>query len=138
MNTSGRVSLAVVLLLFLACSPSAMTPVEIDSNGDACHFCRMTISNPRLALQVLDPGEEPRFFDDIGCAAHELRGQTHPPPNRRVFVADVATGAWMPIESAVLERCAHIETPMASHLVARAKASGEGRCTAVKWREILR
>lgn len=134
----GRLGMTAMVLLLLACSPAPVTPVKIDPSTDTCHSCRMTISNPRLALQILDAGEEPRLFDDIGCAVRELRGETHPPRDRRVFVADMTTGAWMPIESAALEQCSHVDTPMGSHLVARKTASHDARCSAVLWKEILR
>ena len=135
-SASPRLRVSYVLLLFLACSPGAITPVQIDPNADTCHSCRMTISNPRFAVQVLDPGEEPRLYDDIGCALTEVRQSA--PKERVIFVADWKTGAWMPNETAVFERCTHADTPMASHLVAMKTASGDPRCTPVLWKEILR
>jgi copper chaperone NosL len=78
----------------------------------------MTVSNPRLAAQLVGPGEEPRFFDDIGCLAGALRRE--PRPDLTAFVADHRTGAWVPARSAVYTRVERLETPMASHLIAHA------------------
>ncbi len=127
---------ALLFFLLIACAAGAPKPIEIDTKADTCHYCRMTISTPRFALQVHDPGEEPRLFDDIGCALHELRGTAK--KDRTIFVADWKTGAWMRVEDAVLERCTHADTPMASHLVAMKAPSGDTRCTPVAWKDLVR
>ncbi len=103
---------AILAVLLLACAPAG--PVAIDTQNDACHWCRMTISDPRFAAQVLVPGEEPKFFDDLGCLASARR-------QGKIYVADYDTGAWIPAERAHFERCTAIDTPMGSHLIARAK-----------------
>ncbi len=64
-----KVLISIVLVAF-ACALAG--PVEIDPQHDSCHWCRMTISSPRLAAQVVEPGEEPRLFDDLGCLSREL------------------------------------------------------------------
>lgn len=81
----------------------------------------MTVLEPKLASQLVAPGEEPRFFDDLGCLTAYL--PTHPAaPGARVFVADHATGAWVDAGLAVYTRVATIATPMNSHVIAHANA----------------
>ena len=125
-------------LLSMSCAGTPDTPVAVDTNNDACHWCRMTISNPRLVAEVLDPGEEPRLFDDIGCAANEIAKEHQHPRNRRIFVTDYSTGRWLDAQSAVFERCTAIDTPMSSHLVARMARSSDTGCTPVPATEIFR
>lgn len=120
---------ALLAFLVLACAPAG--PVAIDTQHDACLWCRMTISNPRFAAQVLVPGEEPQLFDDLGCLANAR-------PHGQVYVASYETGSWIAAERAHFERCSAIDTPMGSHLIARAKPKPNSGCTQVAAREILR
>ena len=41
---------------------------------DACAHCRMVIVSQATAAQIAAPGEEPRFFDEIGCLRDYLAG----------------------------------------------------------------
>ena len=79
-------NLAVSALVVLAAcgGPTAAVPIE---KGTPCAFCRMTISDPNLAAEIVAPGEEPRMYDDIGCLANDLR-QRPAPAEGRAFVAD--------------------------------------------------
>ncbi len=99
-------------------------PVPID-RGATCASCRMTISNQRLAAEIVAPGEEPRLYDDIGCLVDGIRrgdlrsmGQ-----EATIYVADHRTGAWIKAPDAVYTRVASLDTPMGSHLIAHADAS---------------
>ncbi len=35
---------------------------------DACEHCRMALSTPRFAAQLVGPGARVSYFDDLGCA----------------------------------------------------------------------
>ena len=110
--------LVMALAALVAGCSGAAAPVAIEK-GTPCAFCRMTVSDLHLAGEVVAPGEEPRFYDDIGCLANDLR-QRPASDGARAFVADFATGALLPAESAVYTRVASVPTPMSSHLVAHA------------------
>ena len=60
-----------------ACSSPAAAgdapPAALDTRNETCRSCRMPVSDPRLAAQLAAPGEEPVFFDDIGCLRDFLR-----------------------------------------------------------------
>lgn len=104
------------------CSSNTLRPVAIDTRNDACASCRMAVSNPRLAAEIVTASEEPRIFDDIGCLAAYLR--EHPiAPDAALYVADHRTGEWVPARSALVTRAGAIDTPMGSHLVAHADAA---------------
>jgi copper chaperone NosL len=78
----------------------------------------MSISSSRFAGQIVAPGEEPRFFDDIGCLAKGAAETL--PPGAVAYVADHRTGAWVPARRAVYTRVPGLDTPMGSHLIAHA------------------
>jgi copper chaperone NosL len=119
--------LAVVVTACLAaalagCS-SAVSPADLDVRNDACGHCRMTVSDPRFASQIVSPGEEPRFFDDLGCLRAYLEGHPSLPDGSQVFVASYRTRAWIPAHAAAYLRSDAIETPMGSHYAAFADAA---------------
>ncbi len=68
--------LVAVALLFCACGvePRVGSP---HWDRDACEHCRMALSVPRYAAQLVGPGARVAFFDDLGCAvaAQAERGE---------------------------------------------------------------
>ena len=42
---------------------------------DACEHCRMALSEPRHAAQLVGPGARVSFFDDLGCAVAAQAGR---------------------------------------------------------------
>ena len=105
------------------CGAGPAGPSALDTRGDACAYCRMPVSDARLAAQLASPSEETRFFDDIGCLRAHLAGARTLPPHAAAYVADHETGRWIPASSARYERCPGIETPMGSHLIAHDAAT---------------
>jgi copper chaperone NosL len=82
----------------------------------------MLVSDPHTAAQLVSPGEEPLFFDDLGCLGRYLRDH----PKRRgsmVYVADHRTGKWVPAREAVYVLQPAASTPMGSHLLSYGSAS---------------
>jgi len=77
----------------------------------------MLVSDPLTAAQLVAPGEEPLFFDDVGCLARYLR--EHPPRRGAVaYVADHRSGAWVPAREASYVLQPGASTPMGSHVLA--------------------
>ena len=119
-----RVVLACALaIVAAACGTSVPAPAVVDTRNDACAECRMTVSSARFASQLIAPGEEPRFFDDLGCLAAYIREHASLPPGAIAYVTDHRSGEWVPAATAVYTRVPAIETPMASHVVAHASAA---------------
>lgn len=116
-----RLLLAASLLL-ASCGGGPAVPADLDTRNDACSFCRMPVSDRRFAAQLVAPNEEPRFFDDVGCAAAYLEGRKAP-AGAVVFVADHRTKAWVRGRDATFTKVDGLATPMGSHLVAHADAT---------------
>jgi copper chaperone NosL len=104
----------------VACGVGPPGPATLDPRHDVCRSCRMTVSDPSVAAQVVAPGEEPMFFDDIGCLAAYLRQEPGVPRGAIAYVADHRTRAWILASTATYSRVPRLETPMASHLIAHA------------------
>ena len=115
-----RVLLVAGLLTATACVSGRPAPTALDSRNDLCASCRMAVSSLRFAAQIAAPGEEPLFFDDLGCLVTYL--DTRPAVDARAvaYVADHRTGAWVAAASATITRVDGLSTPMGSHLIAHA------------------
>jgi copper chaperone NosL len=109
--------------LLPACRAGDPPPAALDTKNEACRFCRMPVSDPRLAAQLAAPGEEPALFDDIGCLRDFLKQSGERPNGAVAYVADHRTGAWIRAARATYSRCPAVETPMGSHLIAHADAA---------------
>ncbi|HSL22387.1 MAG TPA: nitrous oxide reductase accessory protein NosL [Vicinamibacterales bacterium] len=116
-----RLCVGVGCLATLSCSAGPPGPATLDTRNEACAHCRMIVSDQRFASQLVAPGEEPRFFDDIGCLRNFLREQ-RVAEGAIAYVADHRTRAWVPAAGAVYVRNEQVRTPMASHLLAYADA----------------
>ena len=111
-----------VALTALSCGLREPEPAALETSVETCGFCRMPVSDPRLAAQLSAAGEEAAFFDDIGCLRDYLR--EHSVDRGAVaYVADHRTRAWVPAAAAIYSRCPSLETPMGSHLMAHASAA---------------
>lgn len=121
--TSRRFLVAGAACLALcACSAAAQQPATVDTRNDACAQCRMTVSDVRFAGQVVAPGEEPKFFDDLGCLRKFL-ASGNVRAGATAYVADHRTKAWVVAARAVYVQNEKVMTPMASHLLAYADAA---------------
>jgi len=117
-----RLALLASTLAFAGCVSGPPPPATPDAGGDTCAFCRMAVSPAGVTAQVVAPGEEPRFFDDIGCLASFLKEHAEQPPGAIAYVVDHRTRAWVWAAGASYTRVPDLETPMGSHLIAHADA----------------
>ncbi len=102
----------------LACG-GGLQPAPLDTRNEQCASCRMAVSTAVFASQLVAPGENPRFFDDLGCLAGYLKAG-RAPSGAVAFVADHRTKAWVRADRAVYTRVPGLETPMGSHVIAHA------------------
>lgn len=113
---------AIALLALLGCPRGPARPAPLDTRNDACAHCRMAVSDARFAAQLAAPGEEPKFFDDLGCLRDHLESRPRLPRGSVAFVADHRTREWVRAAGATFTRNQALQTPMSSHLVAHAGA----------------
>jgi copper chaperone NosL len=121
MSRPRAVAVVALLVSLAACQARDVGPASLTPDT-TCAYCRMRVSDPRLASEVLIPGEEPRFFDDLGCLTKFLVDSPGLAQSARIYVADHRTGAWTPADRAVYTRTASVIAPMGSPLIAHASA----------------
>jgi copper chaperone NosL len=91
-------TLTALALLVAACTAGAATPRSPHWNKDGCAHCRMAISEPAAAAQLVGSGGLIRHYDDLGCllanqVAHEELSDA------KVFVvAPGTTDTWVAAE----------------------------------------
>lgn len=56
-----------LLLLIAACQPGHVDVRSPHWGKDTCAYCRMAVSSPPYAAQLVGPGGQVRFYDDLGC-----------------------------------------------------------------------
>lgn len=93
-------------LLAISCS-AAPRPAPLSRGQDACVQCRMVIVSQSTAAQIVSPGEEPRFFDEIGCLRDYLSNRSTPAAAGTViYVTDHQRGEWVEARRALFTRTA--------------------------------
>lgn len=117
--------MAILGLILLTCGGGPPPPVEPMLDEDLCSFCRMTISDRRLAAEIVRRGGVD-YFDDIGCMLDwiDLHGLA---PGSMAYVFDFRAGEPLPAASAFYVRSTLVPTPMGHGLVAFA---GEAEASA--------
>ena len=118
----GVLRVLPLLIFMAACAPGPPRPATLDTANDTCRHCRMAVSDRHFAAQIVAPGEEPLFFDDIGCLRDYAAAHAELLDDAVVFVADHRTAEWVEGRSAVYTRT-RVATPMASGLMAHRDAS---------------
>ena len=98
----------------------------------------MLISTDEGAAEIVAPGEETRFYDDIGCLAADWASHRHPATG---FV-HLRNGDWSEVQIASYARPASVRTAMGSGLVAFA-TSAQARAAdwtgqSLTWGEVVR
>jgi copper chaperone NosL len=87
----------------------------------------MGVVDRRFAAQLVAPGEEPLFFDDIGCLRDYLARAASVPDGAIAYVSEHRTRAWVPAAAAVYTRAPHVQTPMDSGLIAHSDSASRNQ-----------
>ncbi|HET7544403.1 MAG TPA: hypothetical protein VFK05_31245 [Polyangiaceae bacterium] len=112
MLTFGRRALLLCFAL-VACAQGS-EPIDPFWGKQACESCRMLVSDPRFAAQLLDERGQRFYFDDVGCLDAYL--VDHPQTKPRGLWVRLGT-RWVPAEAA--HYAAGAASPMAYGFVAQ-------------------
>jgi copper chaperone NosL len=116
-----RRSILLAALVVTACASGPAPPAKVVIGEDACAHCRMTVVSQATVAQIARRGDEPVFFDEVGCLRDYL-GNHAAPADAVIYVADHRTGAWVNARTAVFTKTS-TATPMGSGLLAHADAA---------------
>ena len=140
MRTALRPATSLLFAL-LSASCGASAPRDIVTGQDQCHYCRMEITDPKFATQVILTTGKIVVFDAVDCLAGYVRG--NPAENiKSVWVAEANGGTFVRAEEAGFLLDGTQRGPMgrivafASPEAARAAVATQGG-TVVGWTAIL-
>ena len=113
MDRNHRLMLISLLTLCgIGCGPAGVKPVDLYPE-DECAHCRMAISDPHFACEIVAANGDAFKFDDIGCLEAFLNEKPQGLTVAGTFYKDYPTAAWLPsAEATVVET--GIMTPMGS------------------------
>lgn len=97
------------------CGPSEIKPVDIYPE-DMCSQCRMAISEPVFASEIITTDGEVFKFDDLGCL-EKFREKSSEYNIAATFVKDYETKNWLPYEHSTIVQTS-LQTPMGSGKIA--------------------
>jgi copper chaperone NosL len=106
-SRSARRALALAAFVLAACARGE-GPRTIAWDREPCAHCRMLISEPRFAAQLVSEDGEVRSFDDPGCLLADLAART--PRVRALWFHHVREERWLPGAAVAFERAER--TPM--------------------------
>ena len=92
-----------------------LRPVDLFPE-DMCGVCRMAVSDPRFASEIIEDDGTVHKFDDLGCL-QKFRAKAGGMKIAAIFVKDFETRAWVAYEKSTIVETG-IATPMASGRVA--------------------
>ncbi len=112
----GWAWLGLLALVLLGCSGK---PEEIAYGRDICTFCKMAITDPRFAAEIITKKGKVYKFDSIECMiAATLDGTVDPAEVRHYWVKDFETREWVDAEQARFLQSPRMRSPMGVNLVA--------------------
>lgn len=141
---AAKVLAVLAAVATMACAAPA--PGVIQYDADACEHCRMTISDPRFAAQLVTRTGKRYLFDDPTCAAAFVgSGSAAPEDVHSIWMNDHAhPGSHVNVDDAVFVVSDRIRAPMNGRTAAFATAADAAvlqRATAgrlARWSDVLR
>jgi len=128
--------LAIASAMGASCASGPPAPAPLDPANTQCRFCRMVVSDVHFAAQLVAPGAEPEFFDDIGCLRNHLT-KSGIPGDAIAYVADHQTGEWTPAVTALYSRITTGSTPMGGGVIAHRDAASRAADPAAAASELV-
>lgn len=143
MRPSPLIALALFSLSLVGFTSQGQ-PVDILPEADECATCVMAIENLPVASELTLRDGDVKKFDDIGCMAQYVkRKRLKESAIKGMFVHDLPSGRWVPLERATLVKSSY-PTPMRYGIVAFATPAGAKKMAAkykpklVSWADVLK
>ena len=130
----------IFTLLFVACSQE---PAKIHYGSDECTHCKMMITDPQFASQLVTDKGKAYTFDSIECLAAYSREKGGDLQEAKLWVNNYANpGEWLNAIQAQYVKSEDIQSPMGESLLALPSAEAAEKHTTdkpgqlIKWKEV--
>mgnify|MGYP003610720368 CR=1 FL=1 len=128
MKLFGRLLLASSMIILAACAKTE--PQEIAVGKDQCDNCKMTITEPKYATQLITEKGRLYKFDDISCLKDYETSNSESTGNAKTYVADFPSGKFIESGTATFIKGGDIKSPMGGNTQAyQDKATAEKAAT---------
>ncbi len=118
LSVAKHLMLAALTFILISCGPKEIVPVDLFPE-DECASCRMTVSVPQFASEIILKDGTAVKFDDLRCLEN-YRKTFDVTEMAAIFVMNYDTKQWMPFGKSIVIQTG-IETPMGSGQVAVAE-----------------
>lgn len=118
---SLKIHTAVVLLVLAAAfvSGCSQKPQEVRYGEDQCAHCKMVITDPRFASEIVTSKGKAIKFDAIECMASYIKNNQDELADAKLWVSDFAKeGSWVDARKAYYVQSQEIQSPMGKSLLA--------------------
>lgn len=128
MKLFGKLLVASSMIVLAACAETG--PKEIAVGKDQCDNCKMTITEPKYATQLITEKGRLYKFDDINCMTDYEGSNAETTANAKTYVADFPTGKFIESSTATFIKGGDIKSPMGGNTQAyQDKAAAEKAAT---------
>jgi copper chaperone NosL len=124
----------------MACSQE---PAEIHYGSDECAYCKMMITDPQFASQIVTAKGKAITFDSIECLATYQKEHSRELKEAKLWVPDFSDpGHWLNAVQARYVKSEDIQSPMGESLLALPSAEAAQKHTTdkpgqlIKWKEV--
>ena len=136
--------IAALAFLFMGLSSCSTGPVPLKAGADACHFCKMTITDVRFGAEALNKKGKAWKFDDLHCISAFLKtGELKREDLKEVYFTRYdGDHGLLPGDKALLLQSEKLRSPMGSNVAAFADQKGLDEAirqfggTAVRWEDL--
>lgn len=136
---------ASALLLMFSLQSCSSGPQPISFGKDACHFCKMVISDQRFGAEVITNKNKIYKFDDVHCVISFMKSGTVPSTEiASVYLVDFSEkGKLVKAEESFLLQAEQLRSPMGGNVAAFTVADSmkkfqqEIRGVSVNWKDLI-
>src|SRR6478735_6007692 len=108
-------AITMLCLFFVSCTAA---PRPIKSGKDACEYCKMTITDPRFAAELITSTGKLFVFDDLHCLKGYYAEHTAKLKDASFYVVDFVSGELVPSNEVQLVQSEKAHSPMGSNTIA--------------------
>lgn len=110
MNLSKTLLISGTFLALASCAKSG--PLEIAVGKDQCENCKMNITEPKYATQLVTAKGKVYKFDDLKCMQDYATSNTEASKDAKTYVADFPSGQFFDSSTATFISGGTIKSPM--------------------------
>lgn len=123
-------NLAIIGSLMAVVSCSKSGPLEIAVGKDQCENCKMNITEPKYATQLVTAKGKVYKFDDLKCMQDYATSNTEASKDAKTYVADFPSGQFFDSSTATFIQGGSIKSPMGGNTQAyKDKAAAQKAAT---------